>query len=127
VDSYTLDVGGVQATAAISAAATPAADLAAVPSAIGGGGSSTLSWSTSAGSFVEAAVDRGVASAAPTSGSESVSPPFTTTYRLFVITEEGGVVENSTVWVDEFPADVIFEDGFQTGDTTAWSATEGAP
>ncbi len=54
-----------------------------------------------------------------------MSPPFTTTYRLFVITEEGGVVESATVWVDELPGDAIFADGFQSGDTDAWSAAVG--
>jgi hypothetical protein len=127
VDSFTLDVGGAQASASISVAPSPAANLAANPDSISGGSSSTLSWATSSGSFLDAAVDRGVASYAAASGSQSVAPTQTTTYRLFVVTEEGGVVETATVWVDEVPDGVIFEDGFESGDTNTWSSTAGGP
>ena len=48
-----------------------------------------------------------------------MTPAETTTYSLHVVTEEGGVLERVTVFVDENP-EVIFADGFESGNTSAW-------
>ncbi len=97
----------------------PSASFTASPPNIEVGGSSTLSWSVDSGTLVELAIDQDVAVTSAASGSVVVSPSATTTYRLFVLTEEGGTVEPVTVTVG---SDLIFADGFESGDTGAWTS-----
>jgi len=37
-------------------------------------------------------------------------------------TEEGGALATETIYVDEMPPGDIFADGFESGNTSAWSA-----
>jgi hypothetical protein len=122
VGTHVLNVDGQQFNATVTSGVAPDASLTADPIFITGGGSSTLSWSTTSGRFLGAHLDHGVGAIGVASGSVLVSPTATTTYTLMVVTEEGGVVRTATVWVDEVPGE-IFSDGFETGGTTRWSAT----
>jgi hypothetical protein len=108
-------------TATITSVSSPHATLTANPIAISAGQQSQLSWNLSSGTFVDAEMDQGTRITPATSGSVQVSPSATTTYRIFVATEEGGSVAEATVWVDEDPPS-IFSDGFESGNTSAWSA-----
>ena len=111
-------------TATITQGPTPSASLSADPVMIMGGGSADLNWSSNAGTFIQAGFNNGLGLPIGASGSESVSPALTTTYSFFTLTEEGGVAEQETVYVDEDPpvTDEIFTDGFESGTTSAWSA-----
>ena len=53
---------------------------------------------------------------------EAVSPPATMTYRLLMLTRQGGVQKDGTVFVGEIP-NLIFADGFESGDTLAWDSS----
>lgn len=118
--TFTLNVGGTPHQATVTQGPTPAATFSASPRAISNGQSATLSWATTAGTFVGMSVDQGVAVTSAASGSVVVSPRATTTYRLVVVTREGAAVREATVYVDDF---VIFSDGFNSGTTGAWSVT----
>jgi len=118
--TFTLSVGGTPYQATVAQGPTPAAAFTASPSSISSGQSATLSWATTAGTFIGMTVDQGVAAASAASGSVVVSPSATTTYRLVVVTKEGAAVREATVFVDE---PVIFSDGFNSGTTAAWSVT----
>ena len=112
--------------ATIAQGATPSATLTADPIMITGGDSSTLTWGTPGGTFLESALDQGQGVLGTASGSTSVSPSLTTTYTFFAITEEGGDAAQRKIYVDEEPDELpIFDDGFESGDTTAWSSTTG--
>jgi hypothetical protein len=104
----TLSVSGTPFTATVSDGPLPDLALGATPPVVGGGGSSTLSWSTNAGTFLDLAIDQGVSITSAAFGSVLVTPNVTTTYRAFLVTREGGAVEAVTV-----SADLIFRDGFQ--------------
>jgi predicted outer membrane repeat protein len=117
---HTLDVEGQPFTATVDAGVAPAASLTASPVFIPGGGTADLIWTTTSGQFLAGYLDHGIGALAMASGSVAVSPTATTTYTLFVVTEEGGVVTSATVWVDEVPG-VIFIDGFESGNTNEWN------
>ncbi len=119
--SHVLDVGGTQAVATVATAPSPAATLSATPTVIASGEQTQLGWALTAGTFVWVGLDNGVVIPSAPSGSVAVSPTVTTTYRLFAVTDEGGVVAEATVYVDELPPP-IFVDGFEAGNTSAWSA-----
>ncbi len=124
----TLNADGELAQAHVVAAAFPAVNLNAVPNVISSGESTTLQWALTSGSFLDVDIDGGVrlsTGAKGSSGSVSVSPTVTTTYRIIATTEEGGAVAEATVWVDEIPPS-IFSDGFETGNTSAWSTSVGS-
>jgi hypothetical protein len=87
--THTLSVGGTNFTASISQAPTPAAAFTA-----SGSSPVTLNWSVTAGTFLDAAIDHGVTIPSSSSGSVQVSPPVDTTYWLYVITQEGGIVKS---------------------------------
>jgi hypothetical protein len=72
--------------------------LTASPAAAGSTGA-VLSWSVTAGTLLDAAVDQGV-SIVPTSGSVVVTPSATTSYELYLVTEEGGATASTTVTAD---------------------------
>ncbi len=110
--------------ATLNQSLTPSANLSADPVMIPGGGSSTLSWGTANGTFLESAMDQGQGLLGTASGSVSVSPSLTTNYTFFTITEEGGDTAQAKVFVDEEPDDLIFGDGFESGDTSAWSIVQ---
>ncbi|MEM9598287.1 MAG: hypothetical protein AAGD06_28745 [Acidobacteriota bacterium] len=117
--TYTLSVAGNNFVSNVTQAAAPAASFTASPSAIPDGGSTQLSWSVTGGTFVDMSIDQGVPFTPGATGSVTVSPADTTTYRLFVSTKEGGVVVPVTVLVGV--TDLIFEDGFESGNLTSWS------
>lgn len=121
IDGYTLAVGAASVQGSITAAPTPSATFTASPAGIDGGESSTLSWNVTAGDFLGAWIDRGVDLVSPqASDSVMVSPNETTTYRLHVLTAQGGVSREVTVYVGELPG-VIFIDGFESGNTSNWN------
>jgi hypothetical protein len=98
IGRHTLSVGGTSSAADITAAATPSTSFAAAPAGIAPGGSSTLSWALTSGTFVAAFIDQGVGEVAET-GSRSVSPPTTKSYSLYQLAREGGTVTSVTVEV----------------------------
>lgn len=122
VGVHTLAVGAQDFMATISQGPTPSLSFTADPTAISGGESSQISWSTLAGTFYEMAIDQGVGWATAAMGSAMVTPPATTTYTGFLTCEEGGASVPADVLVDE---DVIFSDGFESGDVTRWSGSVG--
>lgn len=117
---HTLEAGSASDTATLDNAAIPTAALIASPEMISAGGSSNLIWSTQ-GTLLDLSLDHGVAIGTSSSGSVSVTPGGTSTYRLCAITREGGAFDEATVYVDEFPT-AIFSDGFESGGLTPWSA-----
>ncbi len=122
VGTHTLNVSGVQRAASVVAAAAPSATLTAQPAAIASGQQTQLQWATTGGTFLDAVLDHGVDIPSTSSGSIMVSPAMTTTYHLFILTEEGGATAQVTVWVDE-QAGLLFADDFESGNTSAWSST----
>ena len=111
-------------TAQIVQGPVPQVLFSASPIMINSGEESTLSWNISpAASFLDGRVDRGVGGLSTASGSVQVSPVVTTTYHLCGVTREGGVTAEETVFVDEAPSELIFTDGFESGDTMGWSST----
>ncbi len=124
----TLNADGELAQAQVVAAAAPAVSLSAVPIAISSGQSASLQWNLTAGTYLDVDIDGGLRlspGSKGSSGSVSVSPTVTTTYRIIATTEEGGAIAEATVWVDETPPS-IFSDGFETGNTSTWSAAVGS-
>ena len=119
---HVLEVGGEQISATVATVAAPASSFTASPIAISSGDTAILSWAVTAGSFVDLVLDHGLDPAAAPSGSIDVSPDVTTTYRLVVVTEQGGVAAEVTVWVDEAPPSEVFSDGFESGTTGEWSS-----
>jgi hypothetical protein len=132
---HTLSVGGTNFTASISQAPTPAATFTT-----SGVSPVTLNWSVTSGSFLDAAIDHGVAITSSPSGSVQVSPPVDTDYWLFVIIEEGGIVKSTGAPILNVPATInplaglnysvnkgaftIENDG---GGTLQWTATSQTP
>lgn len=124
----TLDVGGVQSQALVTAVPGPAVVLSAHPVAITSGEAVNLQWAITEGTYRDIDLDSGIrltSAEKGASGSVSVNPGATTTYRIFATTEEGGAVAEVKVWVDELPPDLIFGSGFESGDTSQWSSTAG--
>ncbi len=120
---HTLDVDGDEFRALTGNGAEPAVTLLANPQAISLGGRSTLQWNTVSGTFLDLYIDHDAQPIVPAaSGSVIVSPSVTTTYRMVVVTKEGGASAQVTVYVDEDPA-LIFSDGFESGNTFSWSAS----
>jgi len=120
VGTHVIDVNGVEDAAIVNQGATPAASLTAVPIAISSGQQAQLEWVTTSGTYIDVVLDHGVTMTPRPMGAVTVSPMVTTTYHLFVLTEEGGATAEATVWVDEFPG-LIFMDGFESGTTSAWN------
>jgi predicted outer membrane repeat protein len=119
VGTHVLDVSGAQATATVSSAEAPAATLIAVPAAISSGEQAQLLWATTGGTYIDVVLDHGVTITPGPTGAVTVSPTVTTTYHLFVLTEEGGAPAEATVWVDELEG-LIFADSFESGNMNAW-------
>ncbi|MEM6455066.1 MAG: hypothetical protein AAF772_08220 [Acidobacteriota bacterium] len=105
--------------------AIPAPALRATPASIMSGQSSSLGWSAGPGAFLGASVDRGVASPASANGASNVTPPASQVFRYLVFTRQGGADAVETVFVDEAAAEDIFDDGFESASTVAWSSTTG--
>jgi hypothetical protein len=106
--TYTLtainSVGSKTATATVMVDAVNAntiGSFTASPSSIGLGGSSTLSW-TSAGA-ARVAITPGTFTSTSASGSTTVSPTATTTYKLTATNEAGGEVGTATATVNVLP------------------------
>lgn len=117
--NHTLSVAGVDFSASITTAPVPSSSFAAVPPTLGS--PVDLEWSTDAGRFLAVTIDRGRSPAQAASGSVTVDPDVPKTYRLLVVTEEGGAFATVT------PGNVgdIFADGFETGTTSEWSSATG--
>ncbi len=86
---YTLSVGGTNLMTSISQA--PAPDVTFTAS---GSAPVTLNWNVSAGTFLDMAIDHGVAISPSSYGSVQVSPPADMDYWLYVIAEEGGIAKS---------------------------------
>jgi hypothetical protein len=104
---------------------SPATGLVASPSSIAPGQTSQLSWTTPDGTFLAAVVDRGLGEKGA-SGSSSVTPAATMTWRRLAFTAEGGALAEESVSVggSDPEGDPIFEDGFDLG-TGSWDSVVG--
>ncbi len=122
---HTLVAGTSSSAVEITDGPNPAATFTATPACIPGGETADLVWSTTAGTFLGVAIDRTVEIPVPAAaGSVTVMPPATRRYNLCVLTEEGGVWGAAAVEVDDCPdEDPIFADGFESGNTSAWTVT----
>lgn len=119
--THTLAVAGQTLSDTVGTGAVPGLRLAASPQAVATPGSAvTLAWSTAGGTFLALHADGGVP-AAGAAGSLVVFPTATTTYRFFLVAEEGGAVGEATVYVGEKQG-LLFADGFASGNALAWSA-----
>jgi len=123
IGTHTLRVDGQNAVDQVQNGAEPFATLSANPDSILPGQSSNLQWQTLAGSFLDSGIDWGVDTGSTSGGTQSVSPPHTRTFNLIVATEQGGAPAETTLWVDESAPETLFEDGFESGNTSAWSTT----
>jgi hypothetical protein len=112
--------GGVTRTADVQAAAVPFTTLAVGTSCLTGG-STSLSWTTPSGGFLAGIIDQG-SGGANAAGSVTVAPAGTVTYRRVALTTTGGADAEVTLRVGGCP---FFSDGFESGDTSAWSFTQG--
>jgi predicted outer membrane repeat protein len=118
---HTLAVaGGASDGASHAAAAVPETTLEADDSCPAA--ATTLRWTTPAGAFLAGFVDQGV-SGGGASGNANVTPPGTVTYRRLAITAQGGHLAETTIFVGA--CGVVFADGFETGNTSRWSDTQG--
>lgn len=126
--AHTLSVAGSPFAATVFIAPAPQTSLTANPPSIGAGGATTLSWFTVAGTFLDEAIDEGVSITPAASGSVGVSPiAVTTGYRGYLVAAEGGAVDAFVVDVTG-TTDLVFRDGFESGNLGAWSvssATDG--
>ncbi|MEO1083561.1 MAG: hypothetical protein AAFY88_04915, partial [Acidobacteriota bacterium] len=124
-DGGCTDPPSATAPATITLGPTADATLTADPVMITGGGASDLSWTTPSGAFLGSALNQGEGDIGAATGMRTVTPSLTTTYTYFAVTQEGGEAVQATVFVDEDPPmdDIIFTDGFESGNTSAWSAT----
>ncbi|MEM8963738.1 MAG: hypothetical protein AAGD38_19805 [Acidobacteriota bacterium] len=118
---HTLQVGAQAFTATTDMAPIPTANLSLAPSSVSSGQSSSLSWSLSAGDFLDGYIDQGVGSSVNANGSTTVSAPESRVYRYCAVTEQGTALAEATLLVDENPP--LFADGFESGNTSAWSQT----
>lgn len=125
VGNHELEVDGVQYPAGIASAPLPTMEVTVDPISIASGEASMLSWHSDTPGFVALAIDNTAGHPVAVSGTVEVFPTQTTTYRVFLITEYGGVVEEATVYVDEDPPtpDLIFGDGFESGSVDNWSSS----
>ncbi|MFN7950765.1 MAG: hypothetical protein U0610_03485 [bacterium] len=124
VGQHALVVSGQTVRDTVTAGALPATTLVATPYVVAPGGTSSLAWSTDSGTFLEEAIDQGVALANPAaSGSTALHPTAGTVYRGFLIAEEGGAVGQGFVAVRTGTA--IFDGDFESGGVAAWSSTQG--
>ncbi|MEM1177369.1 MAG: hypothetical protein AAGM22_03420 [Acidobacteriota bacterium] len=123
--TYALNVDGGQVdSATISNAQATNVTFSGNPIEISSGQLATLSWSTAGSGFVDLSIDQGVGNSLAANGSIQVTPVATTTYTLIGVTAEGGDLETVTIFVDEpSTLDVIFQDGFESGNTSSWTAT----
>ena len=119
VGPHTLSVSPTSDVATIGAGESPGATFGANPDILDVGESSELSWNLTSGTFESFALSNGIVAGTATSGTATVTPPCTTTYRLCLITKEGGLLEELPVFVGELPGQ-IFADGFESGNIAAW-------
>ncbi|MEL7058400.1 MAG: hypothetical protein AAGN46_00080 [Acidobacteriota bacterium] len=121
VGPHTLEVDSQQVQDTVSAAPDPEGSFDADPTDPSPGQATTLSWSLTAGSFLGVSIDRD-ASNPPQSatGQTTVNPPsLSTAYRLFLLTEQGAV-QRTIAFDGSFVEGLIFENGFESGNTSAW-------
>lgn len=90
--TQTLDVGNKSFTTSVSARANPSATFGVTSS----GSSSTLSWSVTSGTFLDSAIDQDVDTGGAKSGSATINDSVSNTYRLYIITEEGGYLASAS-------------------------------
>jgi hypothetical protein len=120
VGPHDLLVGNLSVQATITRADSPAGALAADPVFIASGEQTRLDWSTVSGTFLDSVMDWGIETGGDASGTVSLIPPGTRTFALNLVTVEGGAWAAVTVFVDENPPELIFADGFESGDVSAW-------
>jgi len=126
--THTLDVENGEAgdSATIYDGPVPSVWFEADPPVIGSGEYSSLQWASTSGDWLGVSIDRGISIPNPlSSGSVDVSPGATESYLLFSLCKQGGVVKETTIWVDEEPPDTLFFDGFESGDTGRWFSSTG--
>ncbi len=121
IAAHTLSVNGGAFTGSANVQQLADAATSMLPNTIcPASGTTTLTWTTPSGALLAATIDQNVGGAGG-SGSAPVSPPGTVTYRRVVLTDRGGATSRVRVFVAEC-ADLIFVDGFERGDASAWSS-----
>ncbi len=126
IHTLEVDGGSVAESALIDDAAVPAVDFEAIPEYINSGEISDLGWNIWSGQWLGVMIDRGIVIQSPAAiGLEPVMPGSTTVYRVHAITREGGAVASTTVHVDEQLPEVIFLDGFESGNSDQWTLVKG--
>lgn len=123
--AHTLAVSGLaNKSVTLGAPLFPNAALAASPTTISPGSSTSLSWSTSAGTFLASLVDQGVGEKAAT-GSASLAPNLDTTFRRLTFVAEGGELSQVAVTVTGSSpppsGSSIFAEDFEAGSLSTWS------
>jgi hypothetical protein len=105
--SHTLDVNGNSYHASLVQGDLPSATFSAIPVWVSSGGSADLNWAITAGPYLDVAIDQGVSITPAISGTVVVSPATDVTYRLYGLTEDGGMVAVVRVKVGT-PASMIY-------------------
>jgi hypothetical protein len=118
--SLVVSPGSVTRTADVQTAPVPATTLTLGSTCVTGG-STSLSWTTPSGTFLAGMVDQ-ASGGAGASGSVTVAPAGSVTFRRLALTTAGGADAAATLDVGSCP---FFSDGFESGDTSAWSSTQG--
>ncbi|MCA1580436.1 MAG: hypothetical protein LC796_03405 [Acidobacteria bacterium] len=95
--SHTLMVDGGSSPVAISSAPSPAGTFVASPASVPVGSSTTLSWTSGGGAFLEVAIDRGVGTSPSGSGSAAATVPGTETFWTYELFQEGAFVAPAAV------------------------------
>ncbi len=122
VSSFGSDTGSYTLHASVAGGGTPppTVSLTASPGSIQRGGSATLRWSST--NAASARIDQGIGNVA-TSGSRTVSPTATTTYRITVTSADGRTAADSaTVTVTASPPTPTDDHGDTPAEATALSA-----
>ncbi|MFN8642843.1 MAG: hypothetical protein U0802_14775 [Candidatus Binatia bacterium] len=97
---HTLVVGGTSFPTTVGFGAAPTATFDANPTTVNTGQASILSWTTSAGNFLTAAIDQGVGAFTSGNASTSVTPSASTTYSFLDVTDTGGATGSAMVTVN---------------------------
>lgn len=110
--THVLSVDGTQFTDTLVNAPTPATVLNASPADVATGGSTSLNWSTVAGTFLEQIINEGIAPAFAASGNTVLTGVSgSRTYRGLLVAREGGAIGTAHLDVADT---LIFKDDFET-------------
>lgn len=115
------DTPDATAEATVYSHTAPVVSAEANPLTIASGEDSSITWSLNAGTFIAGIITNdALPEMTASAGTVSVTPSASTNYRVIELTKQGGNVAEAKVWVDELPPELIFSDGFETGNFEAW-------